>query len=282
MKELFQHKATNSVLLWMDNYLLDKGEAFHNEEGLFYNYTDERLGSSLITFGSPHKQWVTDSSIAGATIPSGVFIDGSFSGRDDGVILDFDNGRALLDSADTESVVTGQFSVKDFSIYYSNDSEEDLIVEKKYIENPRFSMGIRKHIEPYDFAVPAIFVNNETMKNEGFAFGGLEETTLRFTAVVVAADLFQLEGALSIFADSKNEVIPVIPMTGHPSTEYGDIKNGSYSYSALRAEYLPSGTLFVNSVVTSKLTEQARKDLHTHLYMGVIDFEIQQHRNRHT
>ena len=85
MIEQFQHKLTTSFILWFDNFLLKKGEAYSNTTGEFFYYADPRLDATYIAYGSPYKQWVTDSSIAGATIPTGVSIDGSFSGRNDGV-----------------------------------------------------------------------------------------------------------------------------------------------------------------------------------------------------
>ena len=129
MKEQFQHKLTTSFFLWFDNFLLTKGEAFTNKTGEFFYYDDSRLDSTYKAYGSPFKQWVTDSSVTGATIPSGVYIDGNFSGRNDGVVLDFENGRGLISGSDTDLTITGEFSLKDFNVYITNDTEEDLIVE---------------------------------------------------------------------------------------------------------------------------------------------------------
>ena len=98
MIEQFQHKLTTSFFMWFDNFLLTKGEAYTNTTGEFFYYDDPRVDSDYNVFGSPYKQWVTDSSITDANVPSGVFIGGNFSGRDDGVVLDFDNGLDILHS----------------------------------------------------------------------------------------------------------------------------------------------------------------------------------------
>ena len=37
MKEQFVHTLTNSFMLWFDNFLLKKGEAFSNQTGTFYH-----------------------------------------------------------------------------------------------------------------------------------------------------------------------------------------------------------------------------------------------------
>lgn len=281
MIEQFQHKLTNSFLLWFDHYLLTKGQAFTNVSSSFYKYNDERLGSSLKVYGSPYKQWVTDSSVAGANIPSGVYINNSFSGRNNGVILDFENGRALLNTSSNSLNVSGNFAVKDFNIYYSNETEEDLIVENKYTVNSRIPSIAKSYIAPYDQVVPAIFLSMASMSNRGFTFGGMEETTVRANAVVLAEDNYQLDGVLSIFSDSRNEVFNAIPMSGHPFNEYCDLKDSTYSYIDLKNQYNDGRPFYINNAVTSKLTDKARKSLANDLYVGFIDFDIQQHRYRH-
>ena len=168
MKEQFQHKLTTSFFLWFDNFLLNKGEAYSNKTGEFFYYSDPRVDSAYKVYGSPFKQWVTDSSITGATMPTGVYIDSSFSGRDDGVVLDFENGRALVSGSNTGLSLTGQFSVKDFNVYMTNDTEEDLVVENKYTVNSRLPSGPYTYIEPYDDVVPAIFISSSDAQNKPF------------------------------------------------------------------------------------------------------------------
>ena len=94
MIEQFQHRATTSFLLWFDNFLLRKGEAFSNQTGKFFNYADDRLDSRYKPYGSAYKQWVTDSSVNGVTNP---VIPTSFngSGRSDDIIFDFENEQPI-------------------------------------------------------------------------------------------------------------------------------------------------------------------------------------------
>jgi hypothetical protein len=278
MIEQFQHKVTTSFLLWFDNYLLKKGQAFSNRTGSFYYYADDRLDDRFEAFGSPFKQWVNDSSINGATIPSGVFVNGSFQPRSDGLILDFTNGRALISGIANSSLVTGEFSVKDFNVYFTNEGEEDLVVDKKYRPNPRTYSPEKSYIEPYDNVVPAIFISSQSIKNDPFAFGGEDTTKIEMKAVVMAENSYQLDGVLSIFADSRNEVITPIPFAEFPTTEYGDIKNGFFSYEDLKNQHSNQPPLFIEDTVTSKLTDKARKSLANDLFVGFVDFEIHQQR----
>ena len=286
MKAQFQHNLTTSFFLWFDNFLLTKGEAYSNKTGDFFYYDDPRADSTYTVFGSPYKQWVTDSSITGATMPSGVFVGGSFSGRNTdggtytGVVLDFDNGRVLASGTPTGATVTGSFAVKDFSLYFTNDTEEDLIVENKYKVNSRLPSASYGYIPPYDDVVPAIFLSAADTQNKPYAFGGLQQTEVLMKAVVLAEDPYQLDGVLSIFLDSVDEVIPNIPFTGYPLTELGDLKGDSYNYTTVKNEFSANTNFYVEAAKTSKLSDRVRKSLANDLYVGFIDFDIQQHRYR--
>ncbi len=278
----FQHKLASSFLLWFDNYLLTKGQAYTNTTGRFYYYEDERIPSTYKVFGSPYKQWVSDYSITGATIPSGVFINGSFFGRATGAnnatssrILDFENGRALISGAATGSVVTGAFATKDFNIYYTNETEEDLLIENKFIPQSKIGTNLSPtYIQPYDQVVPAIYICNAAFENKPFAFGGMDQTTTNLNAVVIAENPYQLDGVLSIFADSRNENIVDIPFDNYPLTEYGDLKSGYYNYQNLKTQYQNNNKYFIDRVKTSKMNDKPRKSLVNDLYVGFIDFDV--------
>ena len=281
MKEQFQHKLTTSFFLWFDNFLLTKGEAFSNKTGQLFYYEDPRLDSRYLAYGSPYKQWVTDSSIDGAKIPTGVSVVGSgTSGRNDGVVFDFDNGRALFSGDNKNMTVTGEFAVKDFNVYLTNDTEDDLIVENKYSINSRLPSGPFTYIEPYDDVVPAIFLSTSQSENEPYAFGGMQETKVQAKAVVIAEDTYQLDGVLSIFMDSIDETITPIPMADYPITELGDLKANTYSYTGTTNDHTGQINFYINKVRTSKLSDRTRRELANELYIGFIDFDIDQHRFR--
>jgi hypothetical protein len=278
----FQHKLASSFTLWFDNYLLTKGQAYTNTTGKFYAYDDERIPSQYQAFGSPFKQWVSDYSIVGANIPSGVYVNGAFLGRATGVnnstssrILDFDNGRALLSGVSSSADVTGAFAVKDFNVYYTNDTEEDLIVENKLTPQNKVGTNLNPtYVTPYDQVIPAVYICNAKFENAPFAFGGMDKTTSNINAVVIAENPYQLDGVLSIFADSRNENIIDIPFDNYPFTEYGDLKSGYYNYQSLKTQYQNTNKYFVDKVKTAKMSDKARKSLVNDLYIGFIDFDV--------
>jgi len=282
MKELFGHTATTSFSLWFENHLINYGEAHSNQSAKLYYIEDNRLPDGYFRYSSPHKQWVTEAGIgAGTVVPQYISGDGTkiFRGEQAlGYFIDFQNGGVVVtgDSATDSLNLSGSYSVKDFNIYNTNETEESLVVETKFSNNSRFTVP-ESGISPYNMVTPAIFLNNEYIENAPFAFGGEDLTTLHFKAVVFAENMYQLDGVLSLFADTHKASFPKISFGDHPINEYGDLKNGNYLYKNVPIDV--SEPLFsVNRVVTSKISENVRQTISPSLFVGFLDFEIIQPR----
>jgi len=275
MKPQYQHELMTSFFLWFDHELLQKGESYSNKTGTLYAQSDSRLPNSYISLQSNYKQWVNDSSITGAINPI-IPTDFEGSGRANDIVFDFDNGRlietgSVLSAGDT---LTGTFAVKDFNVYLSNESEEDLIIENKFKLNSRYGIPTMSGVEPYDQVTPAIFLNVEYMRNEGYSFGGEDKTSNSIKAVVLADNEYQLDGALSIFADTARKSFAKIPFSDHPATEYGDIKGGSFNYTNLNNTYFESNPYFIEDVTVSKFSQRAQSSVPGDIKVGFIDFDV--------
>ena len=282
MKPTFTHNVINSFFLWFDNFLMTKGEAYKTYTTKLYNYEDPRLGGDKVVYGSPYKQWVYDKNITGATIPSGFTINNQFvpTGTS-GMKIDFDNGRIIFNSGVSTSLnVTGTYSVKEVNSYITDQPEDNLIIENKFVTNSRFTVS-ENYIAPYNPVTPCIFASIETAHNTAFAFGGEDETKCIIKVVAFCENLYQLDGVLSVFGDSYNEIFSIIPMTGHPLGEFNEIKTGAYptgyDYKNLSNAY-NSQTLFISHVETSKIRDSVIKELNPILHIGFLDFEIKTYR----
>lgn len=274
MKPQFQHELTTSFMLWADHFISNKAEAFQNHTAPLYPMgTDDRLGEGFVVYGSPHKQWVFDESVDGAQVPSGIYDGGSFLSRgDDGLMLDFDNGRAIFDASfgANKQGLSGSYSVKEFNFYITNQTEEQLIVDSKFDSNGRFKQDL-SGIAPYKQVVPAIFVNPELVENEPFAFGGEDKTSTSIRCVVFAENTYQLDGVLSVFADSKNEVFSKLNFEDYPVDEYGDVTG--FNYESL-ANSKSSSLIHVEDARVSKLSDRVSKNVDASLFVGFVDFEV--------
>ena len=282
MKPTFSHNVVNSFFLWFDHFLMTKGEAYKTFTTKLYNYSDPRLGGDKVVYGSPYKQWVYDKSITGATIPTGFTINGSIvpTGTS-GMKIDFDNGRIIFNSGvSTDLNITGTYSIKEVNSYVTDQPEDNLIIENKYVTNSRFTVT-EDYIPPYNPVTPCIFASIETAHNTAFAFGGEDETKCIVKLVAFCENLYQLDGLLSVFGDSYNEFFSLIPMTGHPLGEFNEIKTGvyptGYDYNNLSKSY-NSQKMFISHVETSKIRDSVLKELNPILHIGFLDFEITTYR----
>ena len=282
MKPTFSHNVVNSFFLWFDHFLMTKGEAYKTFTTKLYNYSDPRLGGNKVVYGSPYKQWVYDKSITGATIPTGFTINGSIvpTGTS-GMKIDFDNGRIIFNSGVSSDLnITGTYSIKEVNSYVTDQPEDNLIIENKYVTNSRFTVT-EDYIPPYNPVTPCIFASIETAHNTAFAFGGEDETKCIVKLVAFCENLYQLDGLLSVFGDSYNEFFSLIPMTGHPLGEFNEIKTGvyptGYDYNNLSKSY-NSQKMFISHVETSKIRDSVLKELNPILHIGFLDFEITTYR----
>ncbi len=322
MKPQFQHTLVTSFYLWFDNYLQKNGEAYKNKTGIFYNMTDDRLDSTYNVYSSPYKQFVFDSGLHtnvpsdGAQGTEGAIVIDRISGRREdgsafeitrgtsGLHIDYENGRVFFTgnpvagddygklpgnalSNDGHYALSGQFAVKDFNLYVTNQTEEDLIIEKFKINN-RFGNLETSGVAPYDQVLPAVFITSESINNQPFAFGGLDVTKTNVKAVVMTSDLYCLDCVLSMAADAKKRSFAEVGFAGFPTTELGDIKSATesyhvntyptgYSYNQIETDNT-SELFHIEEVNVSKLSDRVKKKVNPDIFVGFVDFEIHKYR----
>ena len=288
MKPQYQHEIVTSFALWMENHILRMGECYSNKaDQKFFYQTDDRLDGDYVSFASPHKQWVFDSSITGANVIDSVTIDGTVVNRNtSGVRFDFDNGRVLIPSsgvsvgispvvATSGSTVEADYAVKDFNIYITDQTEEELLLDAQFDVNSRFSQEATAGIKPYDQVVPAIFLSYESSVNEPFAFGGEDWTRTSIRCVIFAENSYQLDGLFSILNDSNNLNLTNVGFNEHPLNEFGDLKHGHYSYTDVVKRYFEYRSIaIIDKVRVSKLNDRVAKKTHPGLFLGFADFEL--------
>jgi hypothetical protein len=297
MKPQYQHQATTSFSLWLDNYLLRFGEAFSIKQGELFYTPDDRLPSypeyndGLVSYNSEYKQWVYNNDINGAVIPNGVYIDEGqgyefcYRGHK-GLTFDFDNGRILLEGKYFPETydklkIKADFSVKDINIYLADDLEENLVVQNKYNNNsrtiPDYGAGIG--LPAYEQVTPAAFISMENTVNVPFSFGGEDLTNLNFRVILFTESLYQLDGLMSLCVDSYNSSIMNIGYDNYPINERGDTKKHYYSYIETLSECKETSCLmYVENVKASKISERITKTNNPNLFLGFVDFQVSQAR----
>jgi hypothetical protein len=220
---------------------------------------------------------VYDSSLPNVVVPNGFYVNEIYTPvEQDKYIIDFDNGRFIADGISSSSNITGSFTVKDINVYYTNDTEENVVLNVQESINQSVD---NKHefYSPYQQKLPAIYLSNEYMYNRPFAFGGFNKTVTRAKAIAITNNSYELDSIISIFADSYNEVFSLLEFDDHPLNEYGGLKNNYYSYQELNKN---KPLVYVDNIYTAKLSDRVKQNLLKDLYIGFIDFDFSIHRYR--
>lgn len=216
-----------SFVQFLDNRILTKGSAYTNFSSLFYPMNDPALPGYSI-YGSPFKQFVSDQSVSGANIPSGVYVNGNFCPKGTtGLYVDYLNGRAIFSGDNNNLTVSGNYAVKDYNIYPTTESDETLIFETAYHIQQSFNRPL-SGVDSRSVVAPCIFISNVNFSNQVYAFGGLNETICNFHCVIMATSKDSLDALGNIIVDMKYNSYNVTnaSTTQSPYNYFGDYKSG--------------------------------------------------------
>ena len=257
-------------MLFVDHHLLERGEAFTNHSSYFYPTSN--LYNGYYTYSAPFKQMVSDDSIAGAQVIKNLKVNGASVsvGNNNLHGINHYKGQVYFTSDQGNAVISGDYAVKDFNVYLTNDPEQKLLFETKYQLVPKFPQqlsGLAPDAQPY----PAIFIKNMGGLNEAFAFGGIDNTITNVRLVVMADSSFKLDAACGILKDLKNSYIPIAEDL--PFDAMGSYTGINYNYNALTTTNGP--TIWDARVSKVTLTEEFEKLKNSDVFSAFVDFELQ-------
>jgi len=286
MKAQFNNIAMTSMLFWFDNKLLSKGEAFTNHSSNFWPIDTRYYG--YYTYGAPFKQMVIDESITNANIISGVYINGVFTQVGQNYLSGINATQGQLYFSQpivgAPSSISGNYAVKDFNIYLTSETEEDLLFETQFQLKPQTYQnptGLASNAETY----PVIYLKYQGGSNEPFAFGGMDTTYINVRAIVLADNIFKLDAVTSIFRDTARQFIPLIYDNEMPFNMLGSCTGHCFNYQELTANKQPDYQyLYINDVSVSKTDSRLSNSynkLNPNLFTAFIDFELAQNRQPH-
>jgi len=274
MKAQFENKAMSSFLLYVDNKILTKGEAYTNISGGSL-YPVSNKYDSIYTYAAPYKQLVADTSVSGVEVASGIHQDGVFYST--GVAADLYSvnhyeGQWYFTADKSSYALTANYSVKDFNVYLSSKSEEELLFETKFHTRPKTPQTLTG-LEPEQQTFPAIFIRNNGGKNDPAFFGGMDNTIMNIRSVVLADSAFSLDAICGILKDSVRTNVPLIEQSSLSFDSVGGSESG-YNYAALKST--ADENLFIKDVFVSK--DPARglhNTVNPSVFPAFIDFTLE-------
>ena len=283
MQPQFSTTSLVSFHLFLDNWITQRGRAYTNVTTPLFYQPDPQL-QGYVAYASPFRSWVCDSGISGAVICSsvsgslGVGGTGEIARGQSGMMIDYVNGRVLFPaSVGTNAKLTGTYAFPDLNVYKANETQEQIVFTQKYYLNSRFGNPMTGIPTPGTYVTPAIFVSDAGGQNEPWAFGGTYKTDKRLSLVVLAENMTQLEGALSLIEDMKDVSFPQLPLSAWPLGPLGDYKSG-YNYETYKGQY-GSSLFSITEARTSKLGDGVKID--QALFVGLADVTVSTARSIH-
>ena len=269
MKPQYDNKILSSFLMYLDNKILSKGEAFTNHSGLFYPI--DSFYNGYYAYASPFKQLVYDSSVSGANQISGIYLNGSFitPGQSGLEAINPNQGTVYFNSNKSSSTISGNYTVKDFNILITDENEEKLLFENKYSLRPKVSQNLTGiNIESLTF--PIIYIKINSAEHKPFAIGGLDEASTNIRAIILADSAFLLDAACSIMRDCKDDRFTVLDNSSLPMNAFG--YTGNFNYSGVNSNKVPLiWSVNVNKILPAR---GDLKNLNPNVLCAFADFEI--------
>lgn len=278
MKAQFENKIMSSILLYLDHKVLEKGEAFTNHSGLFYPISDSYDDYNV--YALPFKQVVNDSSISGANILSGVYVNSNFvTGGQSGLhSVNHYQGQAFFTQDRSSDTLSGNYAVKDFNFYLTSQPEETLLFDTKFKLNPKYDQtltGLAENEQTY----PAVYLKNVGGSNVPFAFGGQDKSLMTIRAVVVSDSSFKLDAVNSIFRDLNKTNFALFQSSDLPFNALGSTTDGSFNYNTLSSSIISdaSKSVHVENVIVNKVSNYLEngKKLNKNVYLSYVDFDLE-------
>jgi hypothetical protein len=279
MKPQFENILMSSMVLWFDHTLIKKGEAFSNYNSEFYPITN--IYNGYYTYGAPFKNLIRDESITGTNIISGVYLNNNFitTGQSGLVAINADQGQLYFNSELNNPTISGNYAVKDYGIYLTNENEEKILFETKFNLNPKTTenpTGLPINAQTY----PAIYLKNNGGNNTPLAFGGLDSSNINVRAIVISDSIFSMDAVSSIFKDTARTYIPIIQPSEMPFNSLNGLKS-RYNYDLLTTGRAgTANSVYIKNVYISKnvANRTQYQDLNPDAISAFVDFELEVYR----
>lgn len=222
MIDILDHNIISSFKEFLQYKILRELSAFKNVSSSLTLYNSPRSISGKQSYSSNYAQWVYDSSIPTAQIPSG--IDG-LSRSESGLSFDFKNGRIFVDSG---VPITGSLNltVPDFNIYTTTSSVNKIVLENKFRYRPDLNSN---SVLPDSIIAPCIIISFNSSTDKEIFISGPSESKFDINICVLSDNLYKTFGIQKIIRDIKHETFPLLSLT--PFNELNDLKEEYWNYT---------------------------------------------------
>ena len=267
----------SSFLLYLDNKIMVKGLAYSSVGTNFYKINTPVNG--YVTYAAPYKQIVADQSV-GAPLFTGLYINNNYvrtcvSGL---AAINYNEGQLYFTSDPNTTSVSGNYSIKNFDIYLTDRSDQEILFETKYTQRPKTPQTM-SGLTNDQIQYPCIFLKHTQLENEPYELGGNELTTVTVEGIVMSDSQYKLDAILNICSDLVRTNVALFNWNEWPYDGLGNYRSGViFNYNAIAATKNPTpDSAYINNVKSSKLNYLGMKEfssINPNVYPALIEFEL--------
>lgn len=269
MKQQTDNKLITSFLLMIDHEIQSQGQAFTNQSGLFYRNNDKVAG--IYTYTCSYKQLCNDTAITGANVMSGVYLNNTYVsvGQSGLLSINHGDGSVNFDRVWPSNIkISGNFAVKDFSVYLSDQPDYTLLMDAKYHSNPKYAQqatGVSLDAK----SMPAVFLVPKEQEALPLAFGGADDNYMRVKAMIVCENAFQRVAVCNILKNFKLRNLPIY--NNIPFDYLGNMTGINYNYHNLT--FATTNFPFITKAKATHIPNQGAF-VDTTKQFAMVDFDI--------
>jgi hypothetical protein len=231
MRLQFDNKVLSTFSLLIDHEIQNKGVAYTNYSGRFFPTPSNRAG--LYAYAAPFKQLCNDTSISGANVISGVYVNGNYVniGQSGLYSINHYQGVAYFTGQfSSATTVSGRYAVKDVNVELTDHLESKLLFETKHSKRPGFNTPITGL--PIDTrTLPALYLKVKDTDAAPAAFGGIKDNKIKIRGTLMAENEFQRLAVCNILKNLTHTGFGVVDNT--PFDYLGNYTGASYSFPNL-------------------------------------------------
>jgi len=228
MKAGLETRIISNFLLFLDHSIQKFGDAYAARSSLFYPITSDL--ANLYAYSAPFQGFCNDTSITGANVLSGVYVNGTYTPVGSGGLTAINHYKGVVYFSSplaSNAVVSGNYSVKEFPVVLSDQPEWNLILNANAVDDnskPPTTTGANYNDQP----VPVVYVVIKGQENQPFGFQKIDDSRIDLRCVIITNNEFQNVGVASILKNTFESHMPML--TNLPFTQNGLNTGLAYNY----------------------------------------------------
>jgi hypothetical protein len=269
MKATLDTKIISNFLLYVDHTLQKFGSAYSNYSGQLYPVPSDVLGR--YAYAAPFKPWCNDTSISGAQVMSGVYVNGTYSPLGVSGLIEINHYKGVVyfnGPLTGQPVVSGNYAIKDFGVVLSDQPEWKLLLKSNNVTDnsvPQILTGLPVNTK----SSPVVYVVVKGQENKPFGFNKINESMINLRCVIISDNEFQNVGACSILKNTAESHMPM--MASLPFNQRGGTTGLIYNY-----ETNPRDTTVYPWIAEARASDILQKGDFADMEgnMSIVDFSL--------